>query len=137
MPGKWSQEFAMKPSQMEELWALWLGLAKQTQNVTVNLLRNLYLHAKNKLLFFFLMLLKKYYQLPILGTLDMSGHFHQKRNFDARKKNELHNQLLFWDIVKILQTCYFKYFENAWSCPLIMIVWPCSKLWRPKCWNHF
>ena len=27
---------------------------------------------------FFLIILQKYYQLRILGTLDMSGHFHQK-----------------------------------------------------------
>ena len=27
----------------------------------------------------FLNILQKYYQLPILGTLDMSGHFHQKQ----------------------------------------------------------
>ena len=26
----------------------------------------------------FLIILQKCYQLPILGTLDMSGHFHQK-----------------------------------------------------------
>ena len=27
---------------------------------------------------FFFDILQKYYQLPILGTLDMSRHFHQK-----------------------------------------------------------
>ena len=27
----------------------------------------------------FLNMLQKYSQIPILGTLDMSGHFHQKR----------------------------------------------------------
>ena len=29
------------------------------------------------------------------------------------------SKLLFWDIVKILQTCYFDYFENVWACPSI------------------
>ena len=33
--------------------------------------------------------------------------------------------LTFWDIVKILQTFYFEYFENVWLCPSIMIVSPC------------
>ena len=38
------------------------------------------------------------------------------RNFDVHlhTKNELPSEL-FWDIVKILQTYYFEYFENAWS----------------------
>ena len=35
-----------------------------------------------------------------------------------------------------MQTCYFEYFENAWSCPSIMIVSPCRKMWCPKCWNQ-
>ena len=60
------------------------------------------------------------------------------RNFDVylHAKSELHPLFLFWGIVKILQTCYFEYFENAWSCPSIMIVSPCRKLWCPKCWNQ-
>ena len=44
-----------------------------------------------------LSILQKYYQIHILGTLDMSGHFHQKimptcRNFDVYRdaKNEIH-----------------------------------------------
>ena len=28
---------------------------------------------------FFLNILEKYYELPILNTLDMSGHFHQEQ----------------------------------------------------------
>ena len=37
------------------------------------------------------------------------------RNFDVylHAKNELHPSLIFWDIVKMLQTCHFEYFENA------------------------
>ena len=42
----------------------------------------------------------------------------------------------FWDTVKVLQTCYFKYFDNAWPCPSILIVSPCRKLWWEKCWNQ-
>ena len=34
---------------------------------------------RKQLLQFFLNMFQKYYQLPIMGTLDMSGHFHQKR----------------------------------------------------------
>ena len=70
--------------------------------------------------------LQKYYQLPILGTFDISGHM--------EKMNSLPN-FFFWDIVKMLQTYYFEYFENAWSYPAVMIVSPCrlkstcSKLW--------
>ena len=30
---------------------------------------------------------------------------------------------------------FFEYFENAWSCPS-MIVSPCRKIWYPKCWNQ-
>ena len=30
-----------------------------------------------------------------------------------------------------------KYFENAWSCPLIMVISPCRRLWCPKCWNFW
>ena len=36
---------------------------------------------------------------------------------------------------KTLQTCYCEYFENAWSCPSI-IVSSCRKFWCPKCWNQ-
>ena len=59
-------------------------------------------------------------------------------NFDVylHANNELHAWHLFWDIFKILQTCYFEYFENAWSCPSIMEVSRCRKLWWPKCWNQ-
>ena len=42
----------------------------------------------------------------------------------------------FWDIVKILQTYYFEYFENAWSYPEVMVVSPCRHLWCLKCWNR-
>ena len=42
----------------------------------------------------------------------------------------------FWDTMKVLQTCYFKYFDNAWPCPSILIVSPCRKLWWEKCWNQ-
>ena len=28
-----------------------------------------------------------------------------------------------------MHTCYFEYFENAWSCPALMIVWTFRKLW--------
>ena len=37
-------------------------------------------------------------------------------------KNQLHPSLLFWDIAKILQTCYFEYFEDAWLRPAKMII---------------
>ena len=40
------------------------------------------------------------------------------------------------DIVKILQTSHFEYFENAWSCPSIIIVSPCRRLLSPHCWNQ-
>ena len=37
---------------------------------------------------------------------------------------------------KILQTCYFEYFKNAWSCQSIMKVSLYRKFWYPKCWNQ-
>ena len=64
-----------------------------------------------------------------------------KRNFGVHlhAKNEPHSYFLFWDIVKILQPCYFKYLENARSCLSIIKVSPylmqkvlistCRKLW--------
>ena len=41
-------------------------------------------------------------------------------NFDVYlyAKNQLHLQLLFWDIAKTLKTCYFRNFGNAWLSPL-------------------
>ena len=84
--------------------------------------------TQNYLQYFFLNILQKYYQIPILGTLNISGHFHKKtimqtcRNFNCE--------------VKILKTCYSDYSENAWSCPPIMIVLTCRKHWYPKCWNQ-
>ena len=35
--------------------------------------------TQKQLRHFFLNILQKYYQINILGTLDMFGHFHQKR----------------------------------------------------------
>ena len=35
--------------------------------------------TQKQLQHFFLNIMQKHYQLPILGTLDMSGHFHQKQ----------------------------------------------------------
>ena len=37
--------------------------------------------------------------------------------------------LLFWDIVKILQTCCFGNFGHVRTCPSKMIVSTCRKLW--------
>ena len=51
-------------------------------------------------------------------------------------KNELHPLLLFWDIVKKLQTCYFEYFGSSWLYPSTMTLSPCRKLWSPKFWNQ-
>ena len=71
----------------------------------------------------------KYYQLPILSTLDVWPLTSKMimptcRNFDVY----LH--------AKILQTCYFEHFENAWSCPSIMILLLCRKRWCLKRWNQ-
>ena len=91
----------------------------------------------------FLNILQKYYQLPLLGTLGMSGHFHQNSNANlkklwclpaCKKMNCIHKPS--GDNVKMLQTYYFEYLENAWSCPSIMLVLPCTKGWCPKCWNQ-
>ena len=51
-------------------------------------------------------------------------------------KNELHPLLLFWDIVKKLQTSYFEYFGSSWLYPSTMTLSPCRKLWSPKFWNQ-
>ena len=71
----------------------------------------------------FLNILQK---LPFLGTVDMSG-FHQKLIIQLvevlilmnsimsaiMNYNEFYNELIFRDIVKTLQTCYFENFGNA------------------------
>ena len=59
------------------------------------------------------------------------------RNFDVYLHPTMNSIPIFFflDIVKIFQTCYFEYFEKAWSWPPIMIS-PCRKLWCTKCWNQ-
>ena len=102
---------------------------------TIKYLNVLRLYRTQKQLqHFFLNILQKYYQLLILDTSISSNN----TNFDLylHAKKELHLELLFSDIVQILQTCYFGYFENAWSCPSLMIVSPCRKLWCSKCLNQ-
>ena len=63
---------------------------------------------------------QKFYQVPILGTLDISSRIHQKQQFQLvetlmffrmQKINSIPN--FFLNIVKILQTCYFENIENA------------------------
>ena len=62
-------------------------------------------------------------------------------DLDELQMNSIHN-LFLRDIVKTLQTCYFEYFENAWSCHhhALTFSWsclsPCRKPWCPKCWNQ-
>ena len=48
----------------------------------------------------------------------------------CKKMNSITN-FFFWDFANL----FFEYFENAWSCPS-MIVSPCRKIWYPKCWNQ-
>ena len=62
-----------------------------------------------------------------LGTLDMSGHFHQNNNANLQKRWCLSackkwTQYLtsLWDIADLL----LQYFENAWSYPSIMVLSP-------------
>ena len=87
---------------------------------------------------FFLKYCKKYYKLPILDTLDMSGHFHQKwqcqlvetLTFISMQKINFISIFFFffWDIVKTLQTYYFGNFWNAWPSPSKITVPICRKL---------
>ena len=35
-----------------------------------------------------------------------------------------------------MQTFYLNYFENAWSCPPIMVISPFRKIWWSRCWNQ-
>ena len=43
-------------------------------------------------------------------------------------KNQLHISLLFWDITKTLQSCYFENFGNDWPSPSKIILSICRKL---------
>ena len=77
------------------------------------------------------------------GYLYISGHFSQKQSqlvetsmFICMQNMSSLPNFLFWDVVKILQTYYFEYFQNAWSYPAVMIVSPSRHLWCPKCWNQ-
>ena len=99
-----------------------------------------------QLLHFFLRYCKNVINFLFWGTLNMSVYFHQKRQcqlvetlmfMQKLQAKTWAPSLTFWDIVKILQTFYFEYFENAWSCfPSIMIVSPCRTRWCPKNWNQ-
>ena len=102
--------------------------------------------TQKQLRYFFLNILQKYYQLPILGVLNMPGHFLQKRQcqlnlykdwFLSACKKWTSFLTSSWRYLKLLQTFYLEYFENASSCPSIMIESPCRKFWWPKCWNQF
>ena len=71
-----------------------------------------------------------------LATFIKNDNANLENDVYLHAKNEVHSELLFWDIVEILQNCYFEYFENARSCPSIVILSPCRKLCCQKCWNH-
>ena len=43
-------------------------------------------------------------------------------------KTQLHPSLLSWDIIKVLQTCYFGYFGYDWPCPLKLTRSPFRKI---------
>ena len=44
-------------------------------------------------------------------------------------KKSTWSSLLFWDIAKILQTCYFGYSGHTWPRPPDAMAWTCRKLW--------
>ena len=94
-------------------------------------------------------ILQKFNKLPFLGTLDMSGYFHQKliiqlvevlilMNF---KMNSIHNfflgyckdiaNLLHWVLWECLIMPITMPFTFSWSC-----LSPCRKLSCPMCWNQ-
>ena len=84
----------------------------------------------------FCKILQRNSKLVILGNFGMPGHTHLKwehqfeENFDIylQAKNQLHSSCFPWYTAKILQTCYFGYFGQAWLDAPIMIVSSCRKL---------
>ena len=91
---------------------------------------------------FFLKRLQKYYQLPILGIWKCLGTpinniMSSYRSFDVYQ-HALHLWLFFFRYCEdiTLLTCYSEDFDDAWSCPSIMTVSSCRKLWCRKCWNQ-
>ena len=90
----------------------------------------------NFIIHFFLKILQRNSKLAILGNLGMPGHtylkwYHQLEEiFDVylKIKNQLHHSRFPWDIAKILQTCYLRYFGQAWLNTPKMIVSSCRKL---------
>ena len=68
---------------------------------------------------FFLQILQKNNKLLILDNLGIPGHTHLKWEYEFEEAfdsylQKLHPLGFTWDIVKILQTCYFGYFGYAW-----------------------
>ena len=97
---------------------------------------DVYLHAKNELSSFLRyykdienLLLLVLWECLIMPINSDSINLQQTLKPEVFICNQKMDSLLFWHIAKILKTCYFECFENAWSCPSIMIVSPCRKLW--------
>ena len=95
--------------------------------------------------------MQKYYQLSILGILNMSGHFLQKWWYQLELflkilernnklyilgnlgvyiwvKDQVHLWRFPWDITKILQTYCFRYFGHVWQRKPKVTLSPCRKL---------
>ena len=115
----------VKTLQSYLFWELWKCLTISIKNQIINLYETFMLVCMQRINFithFFLKTLQRNTKFVILGNLRISGHTHLKwkyqfqETFDVhlQAKNELHPSRFPWDIVKILQTYYFGYFEHAW-----------------------
>ena len=97
-----------------------------------------YLHAKiNFITHFFLTILQKTANLLCLTwsclathTQNDSTNLKKPLMFICKKKNQLHSLSFPWDIAKILQTCYFGYFDDAWLHTPKVLLSTCKELSR-------
>ena len=96
---------------------LWACLVMSTKTIRVNLYDSLMFICMQKINF----ILQRYYKLAISGILRVPSYDQLKwycqvvENLDVylHAKNHIYQLPLFWNITKILQTCYFWYFGHA------------------------
>ena len=101
-------------------WELWECLI-----IPIKIMVSIYskLSSLNQLHHFFYKIVQTNSKPVILGNLAMPGTYLQA-------KNQVHPSRFRWYIAKILQTCYFEYFEHARLRTPKVILSSCRKLLR-------
>ena len=102
-------------------------LATPVKKDSINLLKTLMFPCMQKINCipnFVLEISQRYYKFFWVLKTGLAKHIKTIKNLDLYQhaKNQLHHLLLFWDIAKILHSCYFEYFRHAWLHESDMIV---------------